>query len=619
MKKYLCTRSSAVNFLATLLLGMCVLAFAQSPAPDILWEKFYGVSNCPFQYGEGFYDIQATDDGFYILAGNYCTPATSSDILLVKLDDADGDFLWTQTYGGSVVFFISGEDTNSVLYGFTITNGTGTLGTGMWRGEEHTGRGGGGIACDSAGARILFNKIVNNTVTDMAGFVACGGGINAFHFDSTGAFDIIIKGNQIVNNKVIGNHAQGAGIRLRCNAQVMDNNISYNSCEAQAGYANGIGIVCVSDPTAAEPYHVTFANNAINHNSGSSNTNFASGGGIFVFRTHASILNNDISYNELTALYATSAEGAGITFWSPTAEAVIDANTITHNEIKEIYGKGAGLYLSGGANPLVTNNVISLNKADRENFSDGGGIHCADGNHATFINNTIVQNDAFAGGGIYSDFDSYPIVLNSIVWDNQAESDAGIYGDAVTVAYSDIQGGWDGENNLDENPSLEDETFDLLDDSPCIGKGIASIDIGGVTYTCPSTDCNCNNRPRPHNSAPDLGAFESRLRDPITIVEQLKDVATPLSYSLAQNTPNPFNPSTTIAYDLPKNGHVHLVIYDLLGRHIKALVDEHKPAGSFRITWDGRDENGLPVAGGLYFCRLQAGEYEKVVKMVLVR
>ena len=93
----------------------------------------------------------------------------------------------------------------------------------------------------------------------------------------------------------------------------------------------------------------------------------------------------------------------------------------------------------------------------------------------------------------------------------------------------------------------------------------------------------------------------------------------PTMFALRQNYPNPFNPSTTIAYDLPKPGHVHLVIYDLLGRHIKALVDEHKPAGRFRATWDGRDEHGLPVAGGLYFCRMQAGEYEKVVKMVLVR
>ncbi|MBN1482502.1 hypothetical protein EH223_10695 [candidate division KSB1 bacterium] len=93
----------------------------------------------------------------------------------------------------------------------------------------------------------------------------------------------------------------------------------------------------------------------------------------------------------------------------------------------------------------------------------------------------------------------------------------------------------------------------------------------------------------------------------------------PRSYSLAQNSPNPFNPSTTIVYDLSKAVHVHLVIYDLLGRHIKALVDEHKPAGRFRATWNGRDERGLSVAGGLYFCRMQAREYEKVVKMVLVR
>ncbi|MBN1561038.1 hypothetical protein JW998_12365, partial [candidate division KSB1 bacterium] len=572
-------------------------------------------------------DIVLVDDGTYYeninfkgkaitVASRYLADGDTSHMANTIIDGSQP----SHPDSGSVVFFISGEDTTSVLYGFTITNGTGTIGTGMWRGEEHTGRGGGGVACDSAGASILYNKITHNTVIDLAGFVACGGGINAFHFDSTGAFDIIIKGNQITNNKVIGNNAQGAGVRLRCNAKVLENDISYNSCEAQAGYANGIGILCLSDPSAAEPYHVTFANNTISHNSGISNTNFASGGGIFIFLTHADILNNEISYNELTALNATSAEGAGITLWSPSEETVVDANTITHNEIKESYGKGGGLYMDAAANPLATNNIISFNAANKENYSDGGGVHCADASYATFINNTIVNNDAFCGGGIYCDFNSHPIILNSIVWDNQADSDAGIYGDAVTVAYSDIQGGWDGENNLDVDPCFEDDTFYLSDYSPCIGTGIASIPINGVTYTCPSMDCDCKKRPNPSGSAPDMGAFESRRYFPLdTHVKQFESDVVPLFYSLAQNSPNPFNPSTTIAYDLPTAGYVRLIIYDLLGRQIRTLVDSHKPTGRFRVTWDGRDENGLSVAGGLYFCRMQAGEYSAVVKMVLVR
>ncbi|MBN1465889.1 hypothetical protein JXA02_09020, partial [candidate division KSB1 bacterium] len=570
-------------------------------------------------------DIVLVDDGTYYeninfkgkaitVASHYFADGDTSHIANTIIDGSRP----SNPDSGSVVFFVSGEDTTSILYGFTITNGTGTLGTSMWRGEEHTGRGGGGIACDSAGARILFNKIVNNTVTDMTGFVACGGGINAFHFDSTCAFDIIIKGNQILNNKVIGSNAQGAGVRLRCNAKVVDNNISYNSCEAQAGYANGIGILCLSDPTAAEPYHVTFANNTINHNSGSSNTNFASGGGIFVFRTYASILSNEISYNELTALYATNAEGAGISLWSPPEETVIDANTITHNEIKESYGKGAGLYMEAAANPLVTNNIISFNAVNKENFGDGGGIFCANGSYATFINNTIVHNDAFTGGGIYSDFNSHPVILNTIVLDNQADSDAGIYGDAVTVAYSDIQGGWDGEGNKNENPQLIETSLNLRYDSPCIGAGILSFEVGGFSYSCPTTDRKSRQRPYPADSNPDMGAHESVLGEPLIDNSEHMD-STPLLFSLAQNFPNPFNPTTSIEYSIPKAGHVQLIIYDIIGRHIRTLEDAHKPAGRYQTTWDGADEHALLVAGGVYFCRMRAGEYRSVMKMVLVR
>ncbi|RQW03227.1 hypothetical protein EH223_10680 [candidate division KSB1 bacterium] len=74
-----------------------------------------------------------------------------------------------------------------------------------------------------------------------------------------------------------------------------------------------------------------------------------------------------------------------------------------------------------------------------------------------------------------------------------------------------------------------------------------------------------------------------------------------------------------MVYDLPNASHVRLFIYDQLGHCIRILLEDDKPASRFQINWDGRDERGLSVAGGLYFCRLQAGEYEKVIKMVLVR
>ena len=93
----------------------------------------------------------------------------------------------------------------------------------------------------------------------------------------------------------------------------------------------------------------------------------------------------------------------------------------------------------------------------------------------------------------------------------------------------------------------------------------------------------------------------------------------PIEYFLWQNYPNPFNPTTTIAYDMPKAYHAHLLIYDILGRHIRTLVDRREQASRFHTTWDGMDKRGMPASAGVYLCRMQAGEYTKVVKMVLVR
>jgi CubicO group peptidase (beta-lactamase class C family) len=90
-------------------------------------------------------------------------------------------------------------------------------------------------------------------------------------------------------------------------------------------------------------------------------------------------------------------------------------------------------------------------------------------------------------------------------------------------------------------------------------------------------------------------------------------------FTLRQNYPNPFNLSTTIEYDLPKAGHVRLVIYDLLGRQIRMLIDTKQPAGNFQTSWNGTNEFSLPVATGVYLCRMETGEFVKVTKLLLVK
>jgi len=95
--------------------------------------------------------------------------------------------------------------------------------------------------------------------------------------------------------------------------------------------------------------------------------------------------------------------------------------------------------------------------------------------------------------------------------------------------------------------------------------------------------------------------------------------ATPREYALYQNHPNPFNPTTTIAYDLPSAAYVTLDIFDVKGRRIRTLQAGDQSAGRRAVVWDGRNDTGEPVATGVYFYRLSAGSFTTVRKMVVIK
>jgi len=88
---------------------------------------------------------------------------------------------------------------------------------------------------------------------------------------------------------------------------------------------------------------------------------------------------------------------------------------------------------------------------------------------------------------------------------------------------------------------------------------------------------------------------------------------------LSQNHPNPFNPETTIRYDLAEAGAVRLSLYNVSGQLIRTLVDGERAAGSYSVTWDGRNDAGRDVASGIYLSRMEVGGFSAVRKLVLVR
>jgi hypothetical protein len=94
---------------------------------------------------------------------------------------------------------------------------------------------------------------------------------------------------------------------------------------------------------------------------------------------------------------------------------------------------------------------------------------------------------------------------------------------------------------------------------------------------------------------------------------------TPESCALMSNYPNPFNPETTITYQLPEESHVILEIYNISGEKIVTLLDCVNQAGRHAVTWSGRNESGQPVTGGVYLCRMQAGSFRQIIRMTLLK
>jgi len=98
-----------------------------------------------------------------------------------------------------------------------------------------------------------------------------------------------------------------------------------------------------------------------------------------------------------------------------------------------------------------------------------------------------------------------------------------------------------------------------------------------------------------------------------------KTTVSPDQFTLGQNSPNPFNPACEIAYALPTECQVTLIVYNLIGQKVRVLVDEYQNAGNKSVKWDGTDDQGREVTSGVYFYRIQAGDFVQSKKMVLMK
>jgi hypothetical protein len=96
--------------------------------------------------------------------------------------------------------------------------------------------------------------------------------------------------------------------------------------------------------------------------------------------------------------------------------------------------------------------------------------------------------------------------------------------------------------------------------------------------------------------------------------------ALPTTFSLSEATPNPFNPSTTIAYEVPEQTHVTLTIYNLLGQEVVRLIDQVQAAGRYEVAWHGVNSRGAGVASGVYLYRIVSDSgYTETKRMTLLK
>ena len=565
----------------------------ESPYATIQWGIEMSVQSDTILVLPGTYVENINYNGKNIAVGSLFL--TTNDTSYISQTIIDGDST------GVVVSFSSGEDSTALLSGFTITNGFST-----WSGGINVSyssptlsnllvtrntaeEGGGGINCYNAGPRIEFTTISENTATDAAG-------INAWESDG-----VVISNSLIMNNSSM--EGPGGIFIGKSDLKIENSTISYNTVEQGSG--GGISML----QSAPEIENVEIMENLAENN----------GGGINIWSSSPTLIDCIIDGN-----VTNGGEGGGISCGGDSLvlinSVVIGNSSGTHGgagiKAKDSYlvinnshifnniggGHGGGILLKDSTYAIVTNSVISGNSG-----YNGGGIHCQSNfSSSLFYNCTIVDNQTdVAGGGITIGQNSSPIFVNSIFWNDQ-ETDVFPYnGGSVTIAYSDIQGGWEGESNIDTDPLFTDPTavdYTLQEGSLCIDAGTAIFVFEGDTLVnIPNSSYNGN--------APDIGAFEY---GSVSVVDNI--ASAPNEFQLFKNYPNPFNPATTISYQIPELSFVYLYIININGQLVSTLVNEKVQPGNYSVKWDAKD-----FSSGVYFYKLVAGKYSETGKALLLK
>jgi parallel beta-helix repeat protein len=353
----------------------------------------------------------------------------------------------------------SGTDETAVLDGFTIIGGNAN-------GPTHPNDYGGGIYNGRYSSPTITNCTLSGNSAEQ------GGGM----YNDERSSPIVTHCTFIENSVEWG----GGGMY---NDELSSPTVTHCTfCENSAGFGGGGLYNWRSSSTLTNS---TFSGNLSYGRDG--------GGAISIHQSLCIIYNCNITNNR-----AVKELGGGI--FSHYSSPTITNCKITDNKAK---GGGGGMCNYSGGNPTLTNCTFTRNSA-----YSGGGM-CNLGNFSpTLTNCTFSDNWAIRGGGMYNSR-SKPTLTNCILWGDEAPEEIYIrLGGTPVITYSNVQGGWPGEANIDDDPSFAfSDDYHLMPDSPCIDAGTNSP-IGGL----PTTDIDGNPRSLDGNgdanAITDMGAYE---------------------------------------------------------------------------------------------------------------
>lgn len=262
--------------------------------------------------------------------------------------------------------------------------------------------------------------------------------------------------------------------------------------------------------------------------------------------------------------------------YTGSPENYIINSTISNNQALPVFG--AGISMNRNANATFINSIIS-NNSDHNVIIDDLGTSARIRFQNCLVGPSDNLEDTILNRG----------PNNTIEWyGTNLSSDPGFY------AWSD------------DNP------YTLGQDSPCIDAGTTDFGIFTIPdwYGYPTYDLAGN--PRIYGDQVDMGAYEWQGQ------VDIEDLIVSSSLSMS-NYPNPFNPVTSIKYDLAENSRVRMDIYNVKGQLVKTLLNQEMLAGTHSVIWDGNDDKGRAVSSGVYFYRMSLPNKVLTNKMLLMK